>query len=120
MATITVSHGFLQVTFTRREKVLGFLTDQRVALTDVRGARAEDPWKTLRGLRAPGLAMPRARMIGHWRHRGRRQTLVSVTFRQPAVRIQLADSRTDLLIGADEADAIAAAITRAVDGVRRG
>ncbi len=113
MATITVSEGFLDVTFTRSEQLFGFLRNLRYPLAEVVEARVEDPWRTLTGLRAPGLAWPRKRLIGHWRHRGRRKTLVSVTYGQPAVRVVLDDPRTDLLLGADDAIAIATLINDA-------
>jgi hypothetical protein len=67
----------------------------------------------MRGLRAPGLALPGVRKIGTWRRPGER-TLVAVRKGQPAVRVRLEGARYDvLLLGADDAVALADALSPA-------
>jgi hypothetical protein len=69
-----------------------------------------------RGLRAPGFALPGRRRIGTWRGRNGKQ-LISVRRGQPAVRVRLRDSRYDaLIIGSNDAEAVAARLTAAVAG----
>ena len=110
MATIEVTDRVLRVTFTGREKVAGLLRDIEVPRTAVVEATVEpDGVAAVRGLRAPGLGLPR-RKVGTWRQRGRR-TAVSVTAGRPAVRVRLEGTRYDeLLVGDDAAAATVAAL----------
>jgi hypothetical protein len=109
MATVQRTDSDLSIRFTRAEKLAGLVRDVSVPRTAVTGAElVPDPLSALRGLRAPGLALPGVRKIGTWRGRGGR-TLVSVRRDQPAVRIDLTDQRYDsLLVGTDDAAALAA------------
>ena len=111
MTTIDISADVLAVRFTRTEKVLGLVRDLDVPLADVVSTSVETQGVSApRGLRAPGLGLPGIRNIGTWRRRGHR-TLVSVRRGQPALRVQLSSGRYDeLLIGADDAHALAARI----------
>ena len=62
-----------------------------------------DPLHGMRGLRAPGLALPGHRKIGTWRRAGEK-AFVSVRRNQPAVRIRLEGARFDtVLVGTDDA-----------------
>ena len=110
MATIEVTDRVLRVTFTGREKVAGLLRDIEVPRTAVVEATVEpDGVAAVRGLRAPGLGLPR-RKVGTWRQRGRR-TAVSVTAGRPAVRVRLEGTRYDeLLVGDSDAAATVAAL----------
>ncbi|MFR9803876.1 alpha/beta hydrolase [Pseudonocardia sp. RS010] len=80
---------------------LGAIGDVRV-VPDARGA--------LRGIRAPGLAVPRRTYIGTWRRRGHRE-LVIARAGAPALRIELTGSRYDaMLLGTADPDGLAARI----------
>jgi hypothetical protein len=109
MATLQLTPPTLSLRLTRAEKIAGLLRDVEVPLTAVRGVElVTDPLPAMRGMRAPGLALPGRRKIGTWRRPGER-TLVSVRRGQPAVRIRLDGQRYDtLLVGADDAEALAA------------
>jgi hypothetical protein len=111
MATLQLTDSTLTVSLTRAEKIAGLLRDVEVPRSAVRAVEVvPDPLTELRGLRAPGLALPGIRKIGTWRRPGER-TFVCVRREQPAVRIRLAGQRFDsLLVGSDDAEAIAAAL----------
>jgi hypothetical protein len=114
MAALQLRPPVLSVSLTRAEKILGLLRDVDVPLSAVRDVEvvADAPSAT-RGLRAPGLGLPGVRKIGTWRGAGRK-TLVCVRRGQPAVRVRLDGQRWDeLLVGADDAPAVAAALTAA-------
>jgi hypothetical protein len=109
MATVTTTPQALRVTLTTAEKVLGLLRDLEVPRSSVTSVEAvADGLAATHGLRAPGLGLPGVRKIGTWRARGEK-SLVSVRRGQPAVRVRLAGQRFDtLLVGADDAAAVAA------------
>jgi hypothetical protein len=119
MATIHTTPGTLRVSLTRAERVLGLLRDLEVPLDAVRSVDVvPDGLAAARGLRAPGLGLPGRRKIGTWRRWGSR-TLVSVG-RGPAVRLVLSGRRVDtVLVGADDAPRVAAAIGAAIGAARR-
>jgi hypothetical protein len=114
MATLQLTPSTLSVRLTRDEKIAGLLRDVEVPLSSVRGAEVvPEPLAGMRGLHAPGLALPGVRKVGTWRRRGER-TLVCVRRGQPAVRVRLDGQRYDtLLVGADDAVAVATALTPA-------
>jgi hypothetical protein len=109
MATLQLTPTTLRVRLSRGEKIAGFLRDLEVPLAAVRdGEVVTDPLRDVRGLRAPGLALPGLRKVGTWRRAGER-TLVSVRRGQPALCVRLTGQRYDtLLVGADDAEALAA------------
>ena len=113
MATLQLRPPVLSLRLTRGEKIWGLLRDVDVPLAAVRDVEVvTDGIAAVRGLRAPGLGLP-GRKIGTWRGRGRR-TLVCVRRGQPAVRLRLDGQRWDeLLVGTDEAEAVAAALAAA-------
>ena len=113
MALLHVRPPVLSLELTRTEKVLGLLRDVEIPLSAVRDAKVvDDAVGTPRGWRV-GLGLPGLRRIGIWRHTGQK-TLVSVRRGQPAVRVRLEGERWDeLLIGDDDAEAVAAAIVAA-------
>ena len=114
MATLQPTSTTLSVRLRRGEKLGGLLRDLEVPLDSVRGVEVvPNAMRAARGIRAPGLALPGVRKIGTWRRPGER-TMVSVRHGQPAVRVRLEGQRFDtLLIGADEAAAVAAALPAA-------
>jgi hypothetical protein len=112
MATLHLRPPLLSVRLTRAEKIAGLLRDVDVPLSAVRGVEVvDDAVAAPRGWRV-GLGLPGLRKIGIWRATGRK-TLVSVRRGQPAVRVRLEGQRWDeLLIGADDAPALAASLDR--------
>jgi hypothetical protein len=114
MATLHVTPSTLSVRLTRGEKIAGLLRDVDIPMSAVREVEVvPDPLHTLHGMRAPGMALLGTRMIGTWRRSGER-TLVSIRRDQPAVRVQLAGTGWNaLLVGADDAAAVAAALAAA-------
>jgi hypothetical protein len=114
MASLLVRPPTLSVRLTRAEKLAGLLRDVDVPIASVRDvAVVDDARAAPTGLRAPGLGLPGRRKIGTWRGRGRK-TFVCVRRGQPAVRVRLDGQRWDeLLVGTDDAQQIAAALTAA-------
>jgi hypothetical protein len=111
MATVQLTPTTLTVRFPLGEKIAGLLRDVELPRAAVRGAEVvPDPMTAMRGLRAPGLALPGVRKVGTWRRPGER-TLVCVRRGQPAVRVRLEGERYDtLLLGSDDAAALAAGL----------
>jgi hypothetical protein len=112
VAAVELTPSTLTVRFTRGEKLAGLVRDVAVPLSAVREVEVmAEPLRDMRGLRAPGLALPGVRKIGTWRRPGER-TLVSVRKGQPAVRVRLTGQRyATLLIGTDEAAELAPRIS---------
>jgi hypothetical protein len=114
MASVQLTPTTLTVHLTLAEKIGGLLRDVEVPLTAVQSVEVVDrPMAQLRGLRAPGLALPGRRKIGTWRRPGER-AFVSIRRHQPAIRVHLSGQRYDtLLVGADDAARLAAALSPA-------
>jgi hypothetical protein len=114
MATMQLTPTTLSVRFTTAEKIIGLVRDVELPRAALRGAElVPEPLTAMRGMRAPGLALPGRRKIGTWRRPGER-TLVCVRKGQPAVRVRLESDRYDtLLIGADDAAALAESLAPA-------
>ena len=115
MTTLRTTDDHLEVRFTAAEKLAGLLRDVRVPLSAVRGVEVvADGLSAARGVRAPGLGLPGLRKIGTWRTRSGKD-VVAVRRGQDAVRVHLAGQRwASLLIGTDDAAAVAASVTAAV------
>jgi hypothetical protein len=113
MATVRVDGHDLVVTLTRDEKIWGLLSDLRVPLAFLTAVEVvPDGRRATRGMRAPGLG-GRQRLIGTWRAKGDKQ-YVCVRRGQPAIKVTLDGQRYDtVLIGLDDADAVAATIRSA-------
>src|SRR5689334_601812 len=98
MAEIRITDDELHVKLTTREKVAGLHGDISVPLTSVRDVRVEpDALAAVRGLRAPGLAVPGRTKIGTWRGRGSRRFIVARRG-VPAVRVTLSGVKPDELL----------------------
>ncbi len=111
MATIQLTDDELRVELTAREKVAGLHGDVRVPLAAVRDVRVEpDALAAVRGLRAPGLAIPGRAKIGTWRRRGSRAFVVARRG-VPAVRVALSGAGHDeLVVSTADAHAVAEAV----------
>ena len=111
MSTITLSDTTLAVRLSPVEKLLGLLGDQEIArdaVTDVQVV--PDGMSVVRGVRAPGLALPRRRKLGTWRGGGATR-LVDVRAGEPALQVRLSGHRYDeLLLSTPAAEALAAAL----------
>jgi hypothetical protein len=108
MATITTTGDRLRVALTTTEKVAGLLRDVEVPLAAIREVRVEpDALGAVRGIRAPGLAVPGRTKVGTWRRRGHR-TVVVVRSGVPALRVRLEGAGPDeLLVSTPDAEALA-------------
>ncbi|GII16583.1 hypothetical protein Ppa05_33090 [Planomonospora parontospora subsp. antibiotica] len=103
MATMTVTGGELVLALGRGERTAGLHGDIRVPLSAVREvAVVENPVAEVRGLRAPGLAVPGRTKIGTWRRAGSRSFVVARRD-VPAVRVALSGARYDELLVSDAA-----------------
>lgn len=104
---MTLSETTVRLRFRAWEKVAGLIRDLDVPVSAIRAVEVvEDGLAATRGLRAPGLGLPRLRKVGTWRGRGHK-SLVSVRRHQPAVRLRLTGQRFDeVLVGADDAAAL--------------
>jgi len=68
---------------------------------------SDDPWAELRGMRAPGTAVPRRIALGTWRHALGRD-FVAVYGKRPAVIVELAGVRfARLVISTRDAEHVA-------------
>jgi hypothetical protein len=108
MSTITVTSDQLTVRLPWLHKVLGLLRDQDVPRSAVTAVDVvPDGVAAVRGIRAPGLALP-GRRVGTWRQPGAKR-FVDVRKGQPALRVTLSGGRYDeLLLGTDDPEAFAA------------
>jgi hypothetical protein len=112
MTAIRVHDATLIASFTPAEKVVGLLRDQHIPLTAIRAVEVvPDGLEAVRGLRAPGLALPGRRRIGTWRSRAG-TSLVAVHGHRPAVRLTVeGQPYTTLLITTDAPEEIAASLS---------
>lgn len=111
MATLTVENDELVLRLSPRERLGAFHGDIRVPLSDVEDVYvSHDPLRELQGLRAPGTGLPRVIALGTWRHRDGKD-FAALYRKKPAVIVRLREAPfRRLLVSADDADAIAAAI----------
>lgn len=79
MAVLFVHTDRLEIRLTRAEKTMSFRrSDIVVPLESIRSAAlTDDPWVWVRGIRAPGLAIPLTLAVGTWKfHDGKDFLLV--------------------------------------------
>ncbi|GEL16791.1 hypothetical protein [Pseudonocardia asaccharolytica] len=108
MAVLRRDGQDLVLELTVGEKVWGLHGDVRVPMSAVRRVTVADkPLAAVRGLRAPGLAVPGRTKIGTWRRRGGKSFAV-VRSGRPAVRVALAGAPfEELLVSVDEPERVA-------------
>lgn len=113
MSRAHVGPGTLQIRFSRGQKLAGLRCDVDVSLADVQAVVVPVGLATTRGMRGPGLGLPGRSMIGTWRRRGARKTIVSVRRHRPALRVDLARGACgQLLLAVEDPDAVAQAIAK--------
>ncbi|ARJ04040.1 hypothetical protein DVJ78_01245 [Humibacter sp. BT305] len=78
MAVLFVHTDRLEIRLTRTEKLLSFRrTDIVIPLDDIKSAvLTDDPWIWVRGIRAPGSAIPLTLAIGTWKHHDGKDFLI--------------------------------------------
>ncbi len=117
MASLSSANGELVLALSRWEKLGALHGDLRVPLRAVeRVSVSPAPFRELRGMRMPGAGLPGVIALGTWRHRGGKD-LVALYRRRPGVIVDLRDGPyRRLLVSADDADAVAAALRRDAPG----
>lgn len=115
MAALRIEGDELVLHLTGFERVAGLHRSVRVPVTSVTAVDVvDDPVRSVAGVRAPGLAVPRRVKIGTWRGRGERRFVVARRG-QPAVRVRLAGQpHTELLASVPDAAGVASALRAAV------
>ena len=92
MAELTVTKDDLVVQLSTWEKIAAFHREVHVPLAAVQSVAVdEDPWTSLRGMRAPGTGLPGVVAYGV-RRGGDRRDFAAVHGRDPAVRVDLDES----------------------------
>jgi hypothetical protein len=115
MANLTVEGDDLVLRLTSLEKLGALHGDLRLALSAVEDiATAQAPFRQLRGIRAPGTALPGRIALGTWRYRGHKD-FVALYRGKLAMIVHLRDAPFQrLLVSADDPDAAAARIRGAM------
>lgn len=115
MATLVPENGDLVLRLSPIEKLGGLHGDIRVALDAVQDVGVtRQPFGEVRGLRAPGTGVPGRIALGTWRYRCGKD-FVALYRGKPGVIVRLRGTPyRRLLVRADDADAVAAAIRAAV------
>ena len=99
MAVLFVHPDRLEIRLTRAEKLMSFRrSDIEVPLENIRSAAlTDDPWVWVRGIRAPGTAVPLTLAIGSWKyHDGKDFLLIKGT--RTSVVIDLENSEFSRVI----------------------
>ena len=117
MSTVEVHDDAFRLRLTRFERLLALHGDLVVPWAAVTGAEVvPDAYAAVAGLRAPGLGLPRLRLLGTWRT-PRGAEFVDVTRHLPGVRLALRDQPfVSVLVGTADAEALAALVGRHLRG----
>lgn len=112
MATIRIDHRDIVVELTTAEKIAGVHGSLRFPASAVTASEVvpEGP-EAVRGVRAPGLAIPGRRYVGTWRQKGGKE-FVAVRRGQPALRLSLQGQPfASVLVGVDQPEVSASQLT---------
>ncbi|MEA2231969.1 MAG: hypothetical protein QOD83_1785 [Solirubrobacteraceae bacterium] len=115
MATLAPDDDSLLLRLSTLEKLGALHGDIRAALSAVQAIDAvQNPFRELRGIRAPGNGLPGQIALGTWRYRGGKD-FVAIYRGKPGVIVRLRGTPFQrLLVSADEPDAMAACIRSAL------
>ncbi|MDX6705248.1 MAG: hypothetical protein QOI48_1094 [Solirubrobacteraceae bacterium] len=115
MATLTPDDDSLLLRLSTLEKLGALHGDVRVALSAVQAIDAvQNPFRELRGIRAPGTGLPGQIALGTWRYRGGKD-FVAIYRGKPGLIVRLRGAPFQrLLVSADEPDAVAACLRSAL------
>jgi len=115
MATLTPDDDSLLLRLSTLEKLGALHGDVRVALSAVQAIDAvPNPFRELRGIRAPGTGLPGQIALGTWRYRGGKD-FVAIYRGKPGLIVELRGTPFQrLLVSTDEPDAMAACIRSAL------
>src|SRR4051812_352575 len=104
MATLRREGDELVVLLNDLEKIGGLRSGPRVPLSAIRDVRVTDnPFRELRGLRAPGTGIPGVIAVGTWRYRGGKD-FAALYRGSPAVVVELGGADFNrLLVSAHDA-----------------
>jgi hypothetical protein len=103
VAHLTADQGAVRLQLSTIEQLGCLRRDLEIPKEQIAGVRIEDePFHALRGIRAPGLGVPRRLAIGRWRHRGGTD-LVVLRHGERAVVLDLTEAAPfrRLVVGAD-------------------
>lgn len=93
MARLDIEGDELVLRLNWWEKLGAMHGDVRVPRAAIRSVDiAAQPFQKVQGVRAPGLGVPRRRLLGTWRRRGGKKDFLVISPRAMAVVVQLDDS----------------------------
>lgn len=118
MAKVEVDGAAVRIELSRFERVVGLLPSTEVPLDAIDSVElAPDPHAVVRGVRAPGLGIPRSTKIGTWRGRSGR-TFVCVRGSRAAVVLTTVGREKKTfdryVVSVDDPEAVVAAIDDAM------
>jgi hypothetical protein len=116
---LVVGTDEVHVRLSRGEKIGGLHGDLTVPLSQVRDVEAvAEPYRFVRGIRAPGLGVPGRTKIGTWRSQGRK-TFAVARHGKPGVRIRLQDNTFDqIVLSVPDGPGLVAAVRKAAGAAR--
>jgi hypothetical protein len=112
VARLEIAGSELVLRLSTLEQLGAFSREPRVPLTTVREVRiTENPWKDVRGMRAPGAGWPGRLALGTWRRR-KGKDFCAVYGRGPGVVVELEGARYGrFVVSADDPQGVVDAIT---------
>lgn len=122
MAELKIDGDDLWLKMSRLEQLEGLHRDVRVPISLIREVRpVADPWLELRGIRAPGMGLPRVIAVGT-RHGSFGKDFACVHGNGDGVVVDLCDEASfhRIVVTSDEAEHVAATIEAARSSVTRG
>lgn len=114
MAEIFLDGDVVDVVFGPLERAAALMGDVRFSLDQVASTSvAVDPFSAVRGIRAPGFAVPGIVALGTWRSRRHGRSIVAAYRHRPAVVVEVdGQGWQRIVVSADEAVALAHLLRR--------